>query len=66
MSVVDLVGNTPIVTLDKLSPEGGARVWAKAEFLNPSGSVKDRAARAMILDGLFAGRFGPEKALIDA
>jgi cysteine synthase B len=66
MSVLDLVGNTPIVTLDKLAPAGGARVWAKAEFLNPSGSVKDRAAAAMIADGLAAGSFGPGKALIDA
>jgi cysteine synthase B len=66
MTVVDLVGNTPIVSLDKIAPPTGARVWGKAEFLNPSGSVKDRAARAMILEGLRSGHFGPEKALIVA
>ncbi|MDR2302202.1 MAG: cysteine synthase family protein [Deltaproteobacteria bacterium] len=66
MSVVDLVGNTPIVSLDKLAPAEGARVWAKAEFLNPSGSVKDRAAKFMVLEGIGSGNFGPEKALIDA
>ncbi|MDR2386360.1 MAG: cysteine synthase family protein [Deltaproteobacteria bacterium] len=66
MSVVDLVGKTPIVSLEKLSLASGARVWAKAEFLNPSGSVKDRAAKYMILEGLRSGNFGPERALIDA
>jgi cysteine synthase B len=66
MNVADLVGNTPIVTLDKLAAPSGAKVWAKAEFLNPSGSVKDRAARAMILAGLDSGVFGVDRPLIDA
>jgi cysteine synthase B len=66
MNVVDLVGNTPIVSLEKLATPSGARILAKAEFMNPSGSVKDRAARAMILDGLKRGLFGPEKILVDA
>lgn len=44
------VGNTPLVPLRKSSPQGGALIWAKCEFLNPSGSVKDRVARAFIED----------------
>src|SRR3954453_8550404 len=47
-TVLDLVGGTPIVRLDRLSPRGGARVLAKLEFLNPGGSVKDRIGLAMI------------------
>jgi cysteine synthase A len=47
-SVLDLVGETPVVRLRKLSPEGGAAVWGKCEHLNPGGSVKDRICLAMI------------------
>ena len=47
-SVLDLVGETPVVKLRKLSPEGGATIWGKAEHLNPGGSVKDRICLAMI------------------
>ena len=41
-SILDLIGNTPMVRLD------GEPIYAKAEFLNPGGSIKDRAALAMI------------------
>src|SRR3954447_23704318 len=47
-TVLDLVGGTPIVRLDRLAPPGGARLLAKLEFLNPGGSVKDRIGMAMI------------------
>ncbi|MFW2386876.1 MAG: cysteine synthase A [Polyangiales bacterium] len=47
-SVLDLVGETPVVRLRKLSPEGGAIIWGKCEHLNPGGSVKDRICLAMI------------------
>jgi cysteine synthase A len=47
-SVLDLIGNTPIVRLNKLAPAGAAEVWAKIEGANPGGSVKDRASLAMI------------------
>ena len=43
-----MVGRTPLVRLVRVSPEGGATIWAKAEFLNPGGSVKDRPALFMI------------------
>ena len=53
-SVTDLIGNTPLVELSNLEKELGlkARVLAKFEALNPSGSVKDRAAFYMIKDAL--------------
>jgi cystathionine beta-synthase len=47
-TVLELVGATPIVRLDKLSPAGGAQVLAKLEYLNPGGSVKDRIGLPMI------------------
>ena len=47
-SVLDLVGNTPVVRLRRLPPEGAAVVWAKLERFNPAGSVKDRIAKAMV------------------
>ncbi|MBV8258806.1 MAG: cystathionine beta-synthase [Actinobacteria bacterium] len=47
-TVLDLVGGTPIVRLDRMSPPGGARILAKLEYLNPGGSVKDRIGLAMI------------------
>ena len=47
-SVLDLIGNTPLVRLRKMSPRDDVRIWAKLEGQNPSGSVKDRIAKAMI------------------
>ncbi len=46
--ITTLIGNTPLVRLNRLVPEGGATVLAKLEYFNPSGSVKDRAAVAMV------------------
>ncbi|QHS23658.1 cysteine synthase A [Virgibacillus sp. MSP4-1] len=45
----ELIGNTPLVKLNKLSPKDGAQVYVKLEMFNPSGSVKDRAAHNMII-----------------
>ncbi|MHB1858242.1 MAG: PLP-dependent cysteine synthase family protein [Acidobacteriaceae bacterium] len=47
---MELVGNTPIVHLGRISPPDGAAIYAKLEFLNPGGSIKDRAALGLILD----------------
>jgi len=47
-TVLDLVGGTPIVRLDRLSPPGHGRILGKLEFLNPGGSVNDRIGLAMI------------------
>ena len=67
MTVLDLVGNTPLLKLEKFSQETeGVSLYAKAEFLNPSGSVKDRAAKAMILKGIADGVLRPGKTIIDA
>ena len=47
---VDAIGNTPLIKLNKASEETGCTILGKAEFLNPGGSVKDRAAKYIILD----------------
>ena len=66
-SVVDLIGNTPIMRLRSVEARagGGVEIWAKCEFENPGGSVKDRAARQMILDALDDGRLRG-KTLLDS
>jgi len=64
MNVLDIVGNTPVVEL-KLGKEG-VSLFAKAEYFNPSGSVKDRAAKAMILDGINKGLLTKDKILLDS
>jgi cysteine synthase B len=66
MKILDMVGNTPLMELSHISREAGAPVFVKAEFCNPSGSVKDRAAKAMILDGIARGKLTPGKTIIDA
>src|SRR3954452_25101333 len=48
--IVQAIGNTPLVELKRLSPKPGVRLWAKLESHNPTGSVKDRVARALIED----------------
>ena len=47
-SVLDCIGNTPLVRLNKVAPVGGAEIWLKAEFLNPGGSIKDRMVRYIL------------------
>ena len=55
-SLLDLVGNTPLVRLDRISRDISAQVFAKLEFLNPGGSVKDRPAMTMINAAELEGR----------
>src|SRR6187431_3762803 len=64
--VLGLIEKTPLVRLARLSPPGGAMVWAKAEFVNPAGSVKDRPALSMILSAEKAGELEPGATLIEA
>jgi cysteine synthase B len=65
-SIVDLIGGTPLIRLRNLEPRPGVEIWAKAEFMNPGGSVKDRAALQMIREGLASGRLTENKILIDS
>jgi cysteine synthase B len=62
------IGNTPLLALKRVARDlpPGVEVLAKAEYLNPGGSVKDRAALAMILDGERSGGLYPGKVILDA
>jgi cysteine synthase A len=55
-TILDLIGNTPMVKLNRVTGEGSADVWAKLEGFNPGGSVKDRPALAMIEDAEKKGK----------
>jgi cysteine synthase B len=67
MNIIDIVGNTPIIELKKITAGiEGVSVFAKAEYFNPSGSVKDRAVKAMILQGVHAGLLTKEKIILDS
>jgi cysteine synthase B len=66
-SVLDLIGRTPLVRLRHLEREiPGVELYAKAEWQNPGGSVKDRAAARMIADGEASGRLRPGLMIVDA
>jgi len=63
----DLVGRTPLIRLHRIEQEKpGIELYGKAEFANPGGSVKDRPARRMMLEGLASGALAPGKTLLDA
>jgi cysteine synthase A len=64
-SVLDLVGNTPLVRLSRVVPEGAAEVLGKLESLNPAGSVKDRIALAMIEDAEARGELKPGDTIVE-
>ena len=65
-AVWSLIGNTPLVRLARLEPHTGVEILAKLESRNPGGSVKDRAAAAMILDGIRTGALRPGKTILDS
>jgi S-sulfo-L-cysteine synthase (O-acetyl-L-serine-dependent) len=66
-AVVDLIGNTPLLHLARVGAEfPNVEFWAKAEWFNPGGSVKDRPALSMIRAGIESGALRPGKTIIDA
>jgi S-sulfo-L-cysteine synthase (O-acetyl-L-serine-dependent) len=67
MTLLDAVGETPLLLLSRIAAEvPGLHLLAKAEHLNPGGSVKDRPVRAMLLDGLASGALAPGKTILEA
>ena len=64
-SVLDLVGATPLVELPRLSPKPDVRLYAKLEGQNPTGSIKDRVAKAMIEAAEASGELEPGRALLE-
>ena len=65
--ILAIVGNTPIIELHNITAGlDGVSVFVKAEHMNPSGSVKDRAAKAMLLHGIQTGQLTKEKIILDS
>src|SRR3954470_22091504 len=67
VSLLGRIGNTPLLRLEKTDEDlPGVEIYAKAEFFNPGGSVKDRAGLNMILEGERTGKLTKEHVLLDA
>ncbi|MDP2318740.1 MAG: cysteine synthase family protein [Acidobacteriota bacterium] len=67
LSIVDLIGDTPLIRLRRIERDlPGVELYAKAEWKNPGGSVKDRPALRMVQEGLAAGRLVPGQIILDA
>lgn len=64
-SIVDLIGKTPVVELNKMRPKDGARVLVKLEFFNPGGSIKDRIALGMIEAAERSGKLKPGGVIVE-
>ena len=64
-SVIDAIGNTPLIRLKKVSEETGCEILGKAEFLNPGQSVKDRAALGIVQDAEASGRLKPGGTIVE-
>ena len=64
-SILELVGNTPMVRLNRLAPEGGASILVKLEETNPAGSVKDRIALAMVDRAELEGKLKPGDTIVE-
>ena len=62
---LDAVGNTPLIKLRKASEQTGCNILGKAEFMNPGGSVKDRAAKAIVLDAEARGLLRPGGVIVE-
>jgi len=63
--ITELIGHTPLVTINSLSKETGATILGKCEFMNPTSSVKDRIAFHMINEAMKAGRINQETTIIE-
>ncbi len=65
-SILDQIGNTPLVEIKHLNPNPQVKILAKLEYFNPGGSIKDRAALFMIENGEKSGELTPDKTVIEA
>jgi cysteine synthase B len=65
-TIVDEIGHTPLVRINDPTLKEGVEIYAKCEFCNPGGSVKDRPARRMILEGIGSGQLTPGKVILDS
>jgi cysteine synthase B len=66
MNVLDFIGNTPLLEINLVPLPEGVQIYAKAEYFNPSGSVKDRAAKNMLLTAIADGQLTKDKIILDS
>src|SRR3954469_14049652 len=64
--LLELIGNTPLIDLSELTGKAGGRLYAKAEAVNPGGSLNVRPALSMVMDALRRGLFTGGRRLLDA
>lgn len=66
-SILEKIGNTPLIALEKIGAElpRSVKIYAKAEFFNPGGSIKDRPAYRMIREGITSGQLTKDKIIMD-
>ena len=64
-SVLDLIGNTPLLDVSFLSSNSDISIFAKAEWMNPGGSLKDRPVKRMLTKAIESGKLTKEKIIID-
>ena len=62
---IDTVGNTPLIKLKKASEITGCEIYGKAEFLNPGSSIKDRAAKGIVLDAIEKNQLLPGGIIVE-
>ncbi len=65
-NLLECIGNTPLVRLRNIEKNTGVKIFAKLEFMNPGGSIKDRPAMMMIKDGIESGKLTKDKTIIEA
>jgi len=63
--ILDAIGNTPVVGIQRLSPKPAVRLWAKLEGQNPTGSLKDRIAKAMVEAAEVSGELTPDRIILE-
>ena len=64
-SILDSIGHTPLVAIPRMSPNPAVRIYAKLEMYNPTGSVKDRAAKYLVEDLERRGLLGPDSIILE-
>ena len=65
-TILDYIGNTPLIEITNLNPNKNVKIFAKLEYFNPGGSIKDRIALSMIEDGEKSGLLTKDKTVIEA
>ena len=66
MNIIDLIGNTPLLKLNDIFNNSGNNIYAKAEWRNPGGSLKDRPVKRMLVEAIKSGKLTKDKIIIDS